>query len=72
MLHHHISKYDLENLASMSSNDLEQYYTDIMNRIRHLETMEYEARELAQAIRALISDHRLPEAAPRATDGTIE
>jgi len=43
-----------------------------MNRIRHLETMEYEARELAQAIRARISDHRLPEAAPRATDGTIE
>ena len=71
MLHHHISKYDIEKLASMSSNDLEQYYTDIMSRIRHLETMEYEARELAQAIRAMI-DHRPIEAAPRATDGTIE
>jgi len=57
MLHHKVTKLDLERLDELSSNDLEQYLKDIQTRIRHLETLATEARELAAAIEKRISNH---------------
>ena len=59
MLHHNITKLDIEKLADMSSNDLEQYLRDIVHRIDHLDAMKREAEELAQAVSERISDRRL-------------
>jgi hypothetical protein len=57
MLHHKVTKLDLERLDELSSNDLEQYLKDIQTRIAHLEHLVTEARELAVAIEKRISNH---------------
>ena len=57
MLHHKVTKLDLERLDELSSNDLEKYLTDIQTRIAHLEHLVTEARELAVAIEKRISNH---------------
>jgi hypothetical protein len=57
MLHHKVTKLDLERLDELSSSDLERYLTDIQTRITHLEHLVTEARELAAAIENRISNH---------------
>jgi hypothetical protein len=57
MLHHKVTKLDLERLDEMSSNDLQLYLSDIQTRIAHLEHLVTEARELAVEIEKRISNH---------------
>jgi len=57
MLHHKVTKLDLEKLDELSLTDLEQYLADIKTRITHLEHLSTEARELAVAIEKRISNH---------------
>jgi hypothetical protein len=58
MLHHKVTKLDLEKLDELSLTDLEQYLADIKTRITHLEHLSTEARELAAAIERRIRNHR--------------
>jgi len=57
MLHHKVTKLDLEKLDELSLTDLEQYLAEIQTRITHLEHLSTEARELAVAIEKRISNH---------------
>jgi hypothetical protein len=50
MLHHKITKLDLEKLDTMSCEDLRRYHADMMNRVDHLNALVSEALELEQAI----------------------
>ena len=46
MLHHHITKLDLEKLAEMKTADLEEYMKEIGARIAHLRSVTAKAQEL--------------------------